>query len=379
MAFPKPLFLQRLETAIKTLTQLTDEKADVKMCQAALEEAGPAFKVPAGSTALLARLAAMAMVETRVLRYLILTLGVSPRMAVVDHLRLPMDGSCFSMLYERLGEVVEWSPSDTAHVAMVAEQVSSKDALEYLRPTVKVELEMAPIPPWVQREKVPVGTFNLPHPGTETKAPTCLSADLSRLKGYFGDNLQLVDKQGSGVKVEEIYPLLQALVGGGHTRQDRATGLHPDRVFGPLNAKIGTECRSGLLGGCRMLTCTCLEKTWFTEACDVCGQGIADLSHAIRRPYSSGGWLGCYCSEECVAGDKSYTHSGMDNLLLGSTVARLKVAGIIDRTTAEPTPLPKVDASIPEEVPDRSAGITDGPVELTQGPLTAEVLKSLGL
>ena len=109
---------------------------------------------------------------------------------------------------------------------------------------------------------------------------------------------------------------------------------NPDlfRLYGPANAIKGRDLfygavdpsiKSGLpevddegdectkYGGCRMLLCNCFEKydddnnydptmTWFKGACDYCFKRIADKSHAVREPMEKGGWIGCYCSLDCL-------------------------------------------------------------------------------
>lgn len=42
------------------------------------------------------------------------------------------------------------------------------------------------------------------------------------------------------------------------------------------------------------------EIDWFTGACNECNRRILSRFRAIRMPRPNGGWLGCYCSFECL-------------------------------------------------------------------------------
>lgn len=105
------------------------------------------------------------------------------------------------------------------------------------------------------------------------------------------------------------------------------------KVLGPLNAvlqsvslKIDKNSKCGVYG-CRMLTCNCLSEEdfedenfdfsgdmkflsddfttkWFKGYCTVCNLRITCANDAVRRPNSTGSWLGCFCSFDCVAADK---------------------------------------------------------------------------
>jgi hypothetical protein len=66
--------------------------------------------------------------------------------------------------------------------------------------------------------------------------------------------------------------------------------------------------------GCRMLTCLCKEvdddllekegedrETWFEGYCNYCKDDIEYKEVALRFPCEQGGWLGCYCSIDCIS------------------------------------------------------------------------------
>jgi hypothetical protein len=92
------------------------------------------------------------------------------------------------------------------------------------------------------------------------------------------------------------------------------------RVYGPVNPYSDTDYSTLLneegnpdvnkiYGGARMFTDMQLEydyeadlpmDDWFVGYCEQCGLKIRSYFHAIREPYLSGGWMGCYCSEDCL-------------------------------------------------------------------------------
>jgi len=94
----------------------------------------------------------------------------------------------------------------------------------------------------------------------------------------------------------------------------------PNRIFGPLNSHIQSECDEGM-DGCRMLLCTC--HGGFDGACDMCGLKIKDRSYTVRYPHEDGGWIGEYCSMNCMMNDNP-ANSRSEDLDLMST-------GITDR------------------------------------------------
>lgn len=97
-----------------------------------------------------------------------------------------------------------------------------------------------------------------------------------------------------------------------------------DRLLGPANnfMKQGPYNRCSRYG-CRMLSCLCkgmpyrgsdedmpldtltpgFTPVWYSGACDYCMTRIPRASWAVRRPVIDGGWIGTYCSWECVRRD----------------------------------------------------------------------------
>jgi len=124
------------------------------------------------------------------------------------------------------------------------------------------------------------------------------------------------------------------------------------RILGPVNAILDSDLEEDhqccYYGGCRMFTCVCFERydvdsdtilpnnprMWFREACDYCHNKIRHWCHAFRNPLDHGGFLGCYCSIECLELDL-----GEIPILKGIILTKLKnqltEIGIIDRRYSE--------------------------------------------
>lgn len=88
------------------------------------------------------------------------------------------------------------------------------------------------------------------------------------------------------------------------------------RILGPVNPQFNVDLARDHVcykyGGCRMFTCNEFEifdpdddtidenVDWFIGSCQYCYNRIKNRYHAIRRPLSLGGWVGCFCSDVCI-------------------------------------------------------------------------------
>jgi hypothetical protein len=86
-------------------------------------------------------------------------------------------------------------------------------------------------------------------------------------------------------------------------------------IMGPSNSRddnVSTKSSCEQYG-CRMLNCVCfeyhlldptnhtdLELDWFNGKCEKCERDIPKKCYAVRRPLAIGGWLGTYCSWNCL-------------------------------------------------------------------------------
>jgi hypothetical protein len=109
-------------------------------------------------------------------------------------------------------------------------------------------------------------------------------------------------------------------------RLDETYNINYFKVYGPVNITL-TQDLSGddicSILGCRMLTCheyhentEDIDKTkWFTGACDYCFNQIPYKHWAVRRPLVTGGFLGCYCTWDCIRADTKSSQKGVQKLI----------------------------------------------------------------
>ncbi len=82
-----------------------------------------------------------------------------------------------------------------------------------------------------------------------------------------------------------------------------------NHIYGPVN-RGNWVCPTSPDGECRMILCKCCEEdggyelkddwSWFTGRCDKCDDTILLNTLALRFPLGKGGWIGCYCSIDCI-------------------------------------------------------------------------------
>lgn len=121
-----------------------------------------------------------------------------------------------------------------------------------------------------------------------------------------------------------------------------------DRIWGPVNRILERDCITapGGKGPCRMLTCQCREyddededdfptflEWWeFHEhRCQVCSRTIQQWFYAIRQPVADGGWVGCFCSFECLEEQPARPIFDEDAVTLGVIKGQIMSDGIADR------------------------------------------------
>lgn len=92
---------------------------------------------------------------------------------------------------------------------------------------------------------------------------------------------------------------------------------------GPLNPSNplydNTEtCPTTLGGKCGLYTCVCYEESdeWFTGFCSYCDEKIDDTMNAKRIPLASGGFKGCFCSNNCIHECLSDNTAAIEHILV---------------------------------------------------------------
>lgn len=81
------------------------------------------------------------------------------------------------------------------------------------------------------------------------------------------------------------------------------------RRLGPSNPYVDTDYADSFdILKDRMFTCDKFDydedkgtvNNWFRGSCDSCMRRIEKKHYALRKPMLMGGWIGCYCSTECI-------------------------------------------------------------------------------
>jgi hypothetical protein len=137
------------------------------------------------------------------------------------------------------------------------------------------------------------------------------------------DGRELLEEELTETLPDTFPPLIDLCNISSHSDDDAAIGLlkthlHVTRTLGPPQPSYSTDedTRHEICVnyGCRMYSCVCEQRVdpdtdqihnaedvdWFDKSCDVCSEEIEKACYALRRPYVKGGWVGCYCSLECL-------------------------------------------------------------------------------
>lgn len=140
----------------------------------------------------------------------------------------------------------------------------------------------------------------------------CTNVDISLMKSTI-----IAAYSAAETDLKKVYILLPVL----HLLLNREEeDIKLFRYFGPSNPIINTEGISGeictrmlcdtsyfdhdideedILGDERELS----PLEWYEGTCDKCNRKIHQYNHCFRMPRPCGGWLGCYCSANCVKDD----------------------------------------------------------------------------
>lgn len=116
------------------------------------------------------------------------------------------------------------------------------------------------------------------------------------------------------------------------------------RILGPVNPHYDSDLSLDHIcykyGGCRLQTCTCFEfsddendipaEDWFTGVCQECNLRLRSRAHALRKPLPFGGWIGCFCSAECIR-ESIVIPNILSNLMIDRIVNQLATYKIQDK------------------------------------------------
>jgi len=237
-------------------------------------------------------------------------------------------------------------------------KIPADDALHYIKHKIG-SLRPAPVPIWVTTEEGENLSLLTPTNFVEEKDFSYLLDDATDIFHSFTPSSSDQDTaSGGGTFVKESIPLdiretvqaYLATISGVEGDQEKMLS----RIFGPPNRFEGKyNCPFNLnkRGSCRMLNCFCrgtgdsFEETelelsdinpdiWFDGTCDICLKSIRNKSHAVRYPHPMGGWIGVFCSFDCLTKSEFYNWKDDANhtIRMENLKTNLMDYGIMDRT-----------------------------------------------
>ena len=193
-----------------------------------------------------------------------------------------------------------------------AEERNRRDAVSYILKLISKKTSYAEIPSWMKKKAEKVSSIIEDPKNTKEVVSDFIvsSSNSSPLNDKFRETLNTFSHL-------ELSSIVSCLSGDDSKKID-----DPDMVEGPLNPIVQDddtirECLGSMSyrnnKGCRMLTCICIvnsdedydldeipKMSWFDGKCEECHKKIKLACHSIRLPLDHGGWVGCFCSEDCA-------------------------------------------------------------------------------
>lgn len=245
------------------------------------------------------------------------------------------------------------------YLKFIAEKHENASLLEWVNNKLENELVIAERPPWVNLLSGETSAILNPDNWVPLRELTqsIPNLDTQSIVDMIKENFVLNPKDNPEEDVDEatITQVVDAA-----TQSSRFASLlnseinsevkyptDPDRMFGPVNKRNdGEECVSSIVkGGCRMLSCRCRDfdqsddaeptdkdpQGWFDGICDGCNRTIIDISWCLRYPIIGGGYVGCFCSTDCLKIKPSRELSQIGELTIDNVFATIEEKGIVNR------------------------------------------------
>jgi hypothetical protein len=247
-------------------------------------------------------------------------------------------------------------PTEYDFLRSQATQLEVTSVVTWFQDRAAKTTQWAVLPPWVSRlptesvELLDLSRWRLVSDTLPPNPPDLIVDDLT-------SKYAITDADGEIVEQGQLLEFIDAAKSLAEPPPLDYPG-DPLRMFGPINART-VPCPTGVIAecGCQMLTCICREfdqaldvdpeinapaDSWFTGACDGCHLRIRNASHALRYPILGGGWVGCFCSIDCLKRHRPRDASPIGELILDTVFETLERHGVLDRTAfdaALPTPV----------------------------------------
>lgn len=264
-------------------------------------------------------------IPVEILAFVTMSLENTAFLDVLDELiPLPSDDNMV-LAVQRAHQVFGPQSKETYNVAYQTALDKGNDSISnYLLPFVESVADYAEIPPWITnfaRDGV------VPHEkDILITEPPKGDIDYDQISIDDAIDLLTIGLEETGITVENIDKSKEfirsylAIASPEDKRQllepvleKKYLSLLQDdielfRTLGPANPIYDSVLGQMSLGGCRMFTCSVFDydeeddsyDDWFTGNCESCLNRIRNRWHAVRMPRPAGGWVGCFCSFDCL-------------------------------------------------------------------------------
>jgi hypothetical protein len=238
------------------------------------------------------------------------------------------------MVYKRITSI--FGPQELGIYNTLLNDAKEEDnqmVVDYLRRLVGELSAPMPKPPWVQNftvlDTLPdedgfgniVYVYNLSLPAHDTAVELlmsgfdCEAGDEGEYNRLRDEKSQLLNNSTVKEQQELLRPFIENKI-----LLDRTDDVRLFRIYGPSNPHInrGLTLDKDPHGGARMLTDNSFNSIdpdfggyidhpeWFLGYCQECYQKIPKKCYAIRIPLVMGGFIGCFCSKQCMLKNGDY-------------------------------------------------------------------------
>lgn len=235
---------------------------------------------------------------------------------------------------------------------MYSETRNNKDVKRYIEYKRKKLLNCvkAKKPEWVMEPKTgeTEEVYKSLDSSGEYNSPINSEKLLSQLKEAIDSNIKL-DPLDLDQK-KDIENLTSMVISLKENILNQNEDFPSERYYGPSNEIFDQEC-CGIKGPCKMFYCNCRNEmdyedtsyldlglnskvknpqSWFNGICEECGIGIEKFNYTVRFPIKDGGWLGCFCSFECMKKSNIRPYDNETEIRVKEIKETLNKIGVVD-------------------------------------------------
>lgn len=274
------------------------------------------------------------------MKYVICTIDTPDYDDIIEYIIQQDDNMLFSVMYENVNHCFskQMTQSLLEKQMTIADMYEKEIILTYLTMKQKQFDLYKPKPNYVSfktgESKSMLQTINQ---GDDQTMPNKRD-DLTSLSDKYIKSLSVnkTENKKQDFDIDRAINIFMATKAQATTPEDQVHVNLKNRLWGPMNAIPNTNCffNTNSIGPCRMLQCDCREEegeTWFNGTCNACEVKIRNKSYAVRFPLKQGGWIGCFCSFNCMDTAPPVDRGEEEEILIAQTKETLLQDGIFDR------------------------------------------------